>query len=132
MFPAAVFNVANTVISANSIQFSWSAGSSLTKSYLIYGQRASSSRDLPVGNWTLLQNSTRTSCTVGSLASGAFYTFSVHSITDTGEDSNQAAYSFQTTSTSSGASVPEGGAFQCEGWGRWAGAMRAGRGQGGV
>ena len=115
MFPAAVFNVANTVISANSIQFSWSAGSSLTKSYLIYGQRASSSRDLPVGNWTLLQNSTSTSCTVNNLASGAFYTFSVHSITEFGQDSNQAAYSFQTTSTSSGANVPEGGAFQSEG-----------------
>ena len=106
---AATFNVASTVVSTSSIKFSWTAGSPLTASFLVYGERVINSRDLSVGNWTLLANSTSTSLTVTGLASGAFYIFSVHSITAEGVDSNQQEYTFQTTSVSNQATIPEGG-----------------------
>ena len=93
---AATINVASTVTSVNSIKFSWSIGSPLTAYFLVYGQRVTSTRDLPVGNWTLVANSTSTTLTVQNLASNAFYSFSVHSITAAGVDSNQVVYTFQT------------------------------------
>ena len=107
-----MFNVASTIVTVDSVQFSWSAGSSLTASYLVYGERATNSRDLLVGNWTLLANSTATTFKATNLASGAFYIFDVHALMANGADGNQAEYTFQTTSVANEQStLPPGGTW---------------------
>jgi hypothetical protein len=107
---APVFNVANTVITTDSITLRWSPGSAFTVSYLVYGRRAINSRDLAAGSYTLLQTGPATSCAVTNLASGTFYTFRVHAITAAGIDSNQAEFTFQTAAIAGGAgTLPPGG-----------------------
>ena len=100
VFAAPVFDVAATVITSDSIKIGWSPGSSLTTSYYVYGRRTINSRDLPTGSYVLLQNSTATTCQVNNLASGSFYTFSVHAVTSAWVDGNQAVFTFQTTALS--------------------------------
>jgi len=100
------------VTTSDSIKIIWIAGSALTSSYLVYGRRTINSRDLAPGNYTLLQNSTATSCQITNLASGSFYTFSVHALTASGVDGNQAEFTFQTTALSGQeGTLPPGGAL---------------------
>jgi serine/threonine protein kinase len=105
--------VAQTVITSDSITINWSAGSSLTASFLVYGRRLVNSRDLDPGNFTLLQNSSATSCRVGNLASGSFYTFRVQAISGDGSNTNAAEFTFQTASVLGGqGTLPPGGTWR--------------------
>ena len=116
--PAPIFNVANTVVTTDSIKISWSPGSSLTRSYLVYGKRTINSRDLPASTYQLLQNSTATTCQVLNLASGSFYTFRVHAITATGVDGNQAEFTFQTTAAAGQEGTLPPGGTRTRNWAR--------------
>ena len=116
--PAPIFNVANTVVTTDSIKISWSPGSSLTRSYLVYGKRTINSRDLPASTYQLLQNSTATTCQVLNLASGSFYTFRVHAITATGVDGNQAEFTFQTTAAAGQEGTLPPGGMRTRNWAR--------------
>ena len=97
------------VLTKTSITIGWKAGSSLTSTYEVYGYRASSRRDLSVGTPQLLQNSTATSITVSSLASGSFYTFTIYGKTASGSNQNVATATFQTLASSDSTTLPDGG-----------------------
>jgi hypothetical protein len=105
---APVVNATTAVSTLNSIKFSWRAGSSLTAYFLVYGRRASNSRELPTDSWTLLQNSTSTELTATSLTSGAVYTFKVTAVSPSGESLSTTSYSFQTASITNAGATPEG------------------------
>lgn len=96
------------MLTTTSIKFSWHAGSVLTASYDVYGSKASSGRDLAVGNWTILQSSNDTSYTATDLASGTTYIFSVHSLNANGNDLNHVEYSFQTQALAGQGQLPPG------------------------
>ena len=105
---APVFNLAATVATVDSIKFTWAPGSSLTASYLIYVKRVTNTRDYSASNFTLLANTTSTSFTASSLASGTFYTFLVSAVTATGEVNNQVQFTFQTQAAAGQGQLPEG------------------------
>ena len=100
-----------TQVTTDTITIKWAKGSPLTTSFNVYGKRTINSRDLDVGVFSPLQNSTATSCQVTSLASGAFYTFVVYAVRFDGVVSSSNEITIQTTSQSSAsATLPPGGA----------------------
>jgi hypothetical protein len=107
---APVYNVLGTVVTATSITLRWAAGSVLTRTFRVYGRRTINSRDLPVGNNTLLQESTATVCAVTGLASGSFYTFTIVGVGAKGQESSGAEFTFQTASLAGqDGTLPPGG-----------------------
>ena len=111
-FTAPNVNVSSAVITTTSISFSWSAGSDLTSSYLVYAQRLSNNRDISTDGLTLLQNSTSTTVTVTDLATGATYLFRVRAVSPDGSAISDTDYSFATRSLAGQANVPEGCTFR--------------------
>ena len=110
-YPAPVFNVSSAIVSENSIAFSWSAGSQLSQSFLVYGQRLSNNRrDTITGNVTLLQNSTSTAYQANDLLAGTTYLFGVAAVAPDGNTASVATYSFQTRATSGQQVLPGDGA----------------------
>ena len=100
------------MITTTSISFSWSAGSDLTSSYLVYAQRLSNNRrDISTESLTLLQNSTSTTVAVTDLATGSTYLFRVRAVSPDGSAISDTDYSFATRSLAGQANVPEGCTF---------------------
>ena len=132
---AAVFSVADTITTRDSISFKWSRGSDFVAYFLVYGRRIlNTRRDIAPGNFTLLANTTYTNFTATSLASGATYEFNIQSVAVNADGdtsvNNEAFFTFQTASVSENANeLPPGGTLPdqggvasqrtCTNWAAW-------------